>query len=220
MKATTCRGRAGLSICPRRLLWDQLVHRELGDTRFRRALSSSNSFKGLGLVDLEPAVLLVPPEVGVVGVADGVARLADRLALAEPDVGLPELVDNVFGGITSLRAATWLLIGGWKPRGFHLNEEIKGRSTPRRRGPGVRHGTPGPSNVVGRSRTRACGSSGEPPLQVHHHAGQKVQEEPTLAKEIGGRKVSAGCSQESTCSRSAVGHTNEVDLGSPRGRSL
>ena len=78
------------------LLQDDPVDRKRGHRLRQPSVLGLELAQALGLVNAQPAVTLAPEKAGLVGDPKLLADLGDRLALAGQDIGLAQLVDDLF----------------------------------------------------------------------------------------------------------------------------
>jgi hypothetical protein len=96
---TSAPTRGAVEVSPRRLLEDELVEGEVGDRSAQPVVLALEVLEVLGLGDLEAAVRFAPAVVGDLVDAEGVDDLRDLLALAQQDLGLAQLGDDLLWAV-------------------------------------------------------------------------------------------------------------------------
>jgi len=71
----------------------------IGDQSLQRDVLALELLQPLGVVGLHTAVLVAPAVKGVLGDLQGLGDLGNALALAEQQLGLAELADDLVGGV-------------------------------------------------------------------------------------------------------------------------
>lgn len=92
-------GGLGLGVSPGGLLQDQLIQRQVGDRPPQAGVLLLQLLQPLGLIHLQPVVLLPPAVVGLLSHPQRPAHLPYTAALRQGHLGFPEFVDDLLDGM-------------------------------------------------------------------------------------------------------------------------